>query len=136
MKKCKKTTKPKLILSRKYLNCHQNRNSLTYHRRNTKSVFRNFSKQKWKFYTLPYPSNYEIHRQSKHNTKERKTNHTIAYCRYSGTVKCKVPTETVQVDEKIRLLDFLAKIIMPYAAKQLKITFRTALTLFKVFLRF
>ena len=40
-------------------------------------------------------------------------------------------TETQQLDEKIRLFDFLAKNIMPYAAKQLKITFRISLTLFK-----
>ena len=40
-----------------------------------------------------------------------------------------------QVDEKIRLLDFLAKNITPYAAKQLEITFRISLTLFKAFLK-
>ena len=45
VKKCKKTTKTKLILSWKYLNCHRNRNSLTYHRRNTKNIFHTFSKQ-------------------------------------------------------------------------------------------
>ena len=46
VKKCKKTTKAKLILSWKYLNCHRNRNSLTYHRRNTKNLFHTFCKQK------------------------------------------------------------------------------------------
>ena len=46
VKKCEKTTKTKLILSRKYLNCHRNRNSLTYHRRNSKNIFHSFSKQK------------------------------------------------------------------------------------------
>ena len=46
VKKWKKTTKTKLILSWKYLNCHHNRNSLTYHRRNTKNIFHNFTKQK------------------------------------------------------------------------------------------
>ena len=35
-------------MSRKYLNCHRdrNKNSLTYHRRNTKNIFHSFSKQK------------------------------------------------------------------------------------------
>ena len=46
VKKCKKTTKTKLILSWKYLNCHRNRNSLTFHRRNAKNIFHTFSKQK------------------------------------------------------------------------------------------
>ena len=45
-KKSNKTKKSKLILSRKYFNCHQNKNSLTYHRRNTKNIFHSFSKQK------------------------------------------------------------------------------------------
>ena len=45
-KKSKKTKKYKLILSRKYFNCHRNKNSLTYHRRNTKNIFHSFSKQK------------------------------------------------------------------------------------------
>ena len=83
----KNREKTKLYLSRKYLNCHPSRNSLTYHRRNTKNIFHIFSKQKHK-----------------------------------------------QVDEKIRLFDFLAKNIVPYAAKQLKITFRIILTLLKAFL--
>ena len=80
--KCQKTKKSKLVLSRKYLNCHGNKNSLTYHRQNTKNIFHSFSKQN---------------------------------------------------DEKIRLFDFLAKNIMPYAAKQLQITFHISLTLFKAF---
>ena len=88
VKKCKKTKKSKLILSRKYLNCHGNKNSLTYHRRNTKKIFHSFSKQKH-----------------------------------------------IEVDEKIRLFDFLAKNIMPYAAKQVQITFRISLALFKAFLK-
>ena len=46
VKKCKKITKTKLYLTTKYLNCHPNRNSLTYHRRNTKNIFHIFSKQK------------------------------------------------------------------------------------------
>ena len=46
MKKCKKTTKTKLYLTRNYLNCHPNRNSLTFHQRNTKNIFHIFSKQK------------------------------------------------------------------------------------------
>ena len=46
VKKCKKTTKTKLILSWKYLNCHRYRNSLKFHRRNTKNIFHTFSKQK------------------------------------------------------------------------------------------
>ena len=46
VKKCKKTPKTKLHLTRKYLNCHPNRNSLTYHRRNTKNIFHIFCKQK------------------------------------------------------------------------------------------
>ena len=46
VKKCKKTTKTKLYLTRKYLNCHPNKNSLTYHWRNTKNIFHIFSKQK------------------------------------------------------------------------------------------
>ena len=87
MKKCKKTTKTKLILSRKYLNFHRNSKSLTYHRRSTKNIFHGFSKQKHK-----------------------------------------------QVDKKIRLFDFPANNIMPYAAKQLEITFRISLILFKAFL--
>ena len=38
------------------------------------------------------------------------------------------PTETYkQLDEKIRLFDFLAKNIVPYAAKQLEITFPISL---------
>ena len=45
------------------------------------------------------------------------------------------PTETLQLDQKIRLFDFLAKNMMPYAAKQLEITFPISLTLFKAILR-
>ena len=45
-KKCKKATKTKLILSRKYLNCHQNRNSSAYHRQNTKNILHSFTTNK------------------------------------------------------------------------------------------
>lgn len=43
-----------------------------------------------KFYTLPYPI-ILIRKTSKHIIKERKRNHAIAYWRYLGTLKCKIP---------------------------------------------
>ena len=87
VKKCKKTKKCKLILSRKYLNWHRNKNSLTYHRRNTKNIFHGFSKQK-------------------HNRSTKRSDCSTFCQKYYA-----------------------------YAAKQLKITFRISLTLFKAFLK-